>query len=64
MTYGVKVDPKGHLNLLIMLSHVEDPPHPMDIDRIWQDLCRLEMVATKEQMAFPPISSMGKISLI
>lgn len=63
MTYGMKVDPKGHLNLLIMLSLMEDPSHPMDIEGTWQNLYRLKMVTLKEQMPFPPISSMGKISL-
>lgn len=31
----MKLDPKGHLNLLIMESHLEDQSYPVDI---WKDL--------------------------
>lgn len=51
----MKLDSKGHLNLLIMENHIKDRFHPIDLERIYQDLCRLEMVSIKEQMSFPPI---------
>ena len=50
----MKSDPKRHFNLLIMESHMEDKPHPIDIERIYQDLCRLAVVSIKEKTSSPP----------
>lgn len=42
-----------HFNLLIMESHMEDQPHPIDIERIYQDLCRLAMVSIQGTGVIP-----------
>lgn len=64
MTSVMKLDPKGHLNLLIMESHLEDQSHPLTFERIWQDLCRLEMLSIKERMPFPPSFINGQNSVL